>query len=354
VMMIIGALLGPLVGGQLAQRGAAAVLSLGAAAMAAGDAMLATAQGLAGYLGAWVVFGLAGSMMLQVPAYTAVVERHGQGARKTIGLLMVFTGLSTTLSWPLMAMLNAELGWRAVLLGSAGFHVLVSLPLLAWALPARPAQAAAGEVAAQAARPLDLTARERRLAFGLIALSTSLFAFVTFGLSPQLIALMSASGGGAAALALASAKGFLGITARLGDMIAGRRFSPPAVAMLAGTLFVAGFPLLLLGQGQPVMLAGFIACYAMGAGLLTVVRSVLPLTFFSLDEFGRQSGRLALPQNAAIAFAPIIFATLIDRSGALPAAWLSLLIALAALTSMGALLSLEKRARRRAALELVP
>lgn len=61
---------------------------------AAGFGLLASAGGVVSYLLGWAVMGLAGTCGLTTAAHTAVVERVGAESRRSLTLLMVFTGLS--------------------------------------------------------------------------------------------------------------------------------------------------------------------------------------------------------------------------------------------------------------------
>jgi predicted MFS family arabinose efflux permease len=49
--------------------------------------------------------------------------------------------------------------------------------------------------------------------------------------------------------------------------------------------------------------------------VLTVSRAVLPLAVFSPEQYGLQAARISLPQNLAIAVAPVIFTLALDRGG---------------------------------------
>jgi predicted MFS family arabinose efflux permease len=60
---------------------------------------------------------------------------------------------------------------------------------------------------------------------------------------------------------------------------------------------------------------GFIIFFGFGAGVLTVSRAVLPLAVFSPEQYGLQAARISLPQNLAIAVAPVIFTLALDRGG---------------------------------------
>ncbi|MDE1186269.1 MAG: MFS transporter [Pantoea sp.] len=225
VMMLITGLVSPAIGRALARHGAARVLTASSITFAIGLLLLAAASGLVLYTLAWLVMGLAGAMGLSAPAYAAVVEREGLNGKRIITIMMLFTGLSTTLAWPILTLLDAYFGWRATFLICAGLHLFVSLPLYLFALP-KPIAAAKGDAGHHAA-PIPLSAAGRRKAFVLIAAATTISTFVTFGLSPSMLEIFRQYGASPAlALQLGSARGVIGISARLMDMLLGRRGNP--------------------------------------------------------------------------------------------------------------------------------
>ncbi|THV18071.1 MFS transporter [Peteryoungia ipomoeae] len=315
VMMLVMAALGPTTGKLIARLGAARVLALGSLTMASGLCVLAAAQGIVTYGLAWLIFGLGGSFALSVPALAAVVEREGREARRTIGILMVFTGLSSAVCWPLLALAGEAFGWRAALLFAALAHVVVCLPLHLSLLSLKIARSDA-EKAQDSVEPLSLSPRMGTLAFALIAIASSLASLMTFGLSPQLLHILELSGATPAlALQLGSLRAVFGIAARAVDLVAGRH-TTPVVTALAGTAMLTGSTLLLIfSSGTPSSLLLFTALYGFGSGVTTLARALLPLAFFSASRFAEQSARLALPQNLANAAAPILITAVIDRAG---------------------------------------
>ena len=75
---------------------------------------------------------------------------------------------------------------------------------------------------------------------------------------------------------------------------------------------------------------------------MAVARAVLPLAVFSPAQFGMQSARISLPQNFAIAAAPVAFAALMDGAGVTAA--LALAATLSAIVIV-LLVQLQKLAR---------
>ncbi len=103
-MMIVMALASPRTGRLLVTLGAARVMAMGSVLMASGLTVLSLSQGAVSYFAAWLIIGLGGACALSVSANTAVVEREGAAAKRTIGTLMIFTGLSSALFWPLLSL----------------------------------------------------------------------------------------------------------------------------------------------------------------------------------------------------------------------------------------------------------
>jgi MFS family permease len=315
VMLLIMGFAGPLSGRLLEKHGAAKVMGCGSVVFAIGLAALSQAHGPVLYFISWFILGTAGTLTLSVAAYSAVVEREGANAKRVIGVLMIFTGLSTTLCWPLASWLNGMMGWRDTVLIGAGVHLLVLTPLHLFGLPAIKARSQADKANADRA-PMILTETQQKLAmiaFAIIALG---FSGLTFGISSSLIAMLQQAGATPLlALQLASFRSVLGISARATDTLAGKRASPMLSGLIATALIIIGFLALALGNGSTVMLGLFIGAYGMGSGLSVIARTVLPLSFFSASQFAGISAKLALPGNISNALSPVIIAALFDRGG---------------------------------------
>jgi predicted MFS family arabinose efflux permease len=299
------------------------------------------------YLLAWIVIGLGGALGLSAPAYTAVVEREGPDAKRIIAILMLFTGLSVTIFWPLLALFNDLVGWRLTFAACAALQLFVCVPLYLFALPKPLAVTAEGQTQAQRP-PVPLSEPERRQAFLLVACAVTISSFVTFGLAPALLELLQQAGATPElALQLAAARGVFGISARFVDMLLGKRGSPLLTASAGCLLILGGLALLLAMPGSTAGLWVFMLLYGFGSGIFAVARAVLPLALFSPREFGLQSARLSLPQNLANAAAPVIFTALLDRLGYQAATVFAGGLACVALLSIVLLVRLVRQAHAR-------
>ena len=309
-MMLVGGIAGPWTGRLLDRHGAARVLAAGAAMMAAGLSLMSVAEGAVRYFTAWVIMGIGGAFGRSVPCNTAVVEREGSGARRLIGVLMIFTGLSAAVAWPLWSLLEQAIGWRSAMLVAVAAQVALC-PLYLFALPARKA-VTLESTAAAAVEPLALTRRQSRRAFFLLALVTIVFSLVTTGLAPSLIALLQMAG---ASPVLALQLGSLGISARLVDLAAGRFATPVVSGVVAATLLVGSPLILLFADGRSSLLFLFIACYGFGSGISALTRALLPLSYFSASRYAQASATLSLPSNVAMAAGPLLVTLALDHGG---------------------------------------
>src|SRR4029077_19233447 len=105
---------------------------------------------------AWAILGTAGSACLSTASYILLNELAGRDARRSIGALMLMTGLSSTIFWPITALLSAEAGWRVTCLVYAAVMGLVCVPLYIFAWPRRtraPAPTAGSAAAGRAVNP---------------------------------------------------------------------------------------------------------------------------------------------------------------------------------------------------------
>jgi predicted MFS family arabinose efflux permease len=318
IMMIVSALSGPTAGRWLARYGAARVLAASSVTLAGGLLLLSMAQGIVVYAIAWTLFGIGGALGLTAPAYTAVVEREGDNSKRVIAILMLFTGLSGAIFWPILSLLNAHLGWRSTFLLCAALHVCICLPLHLFCLP-HPIDTG-HDHAEKPAAPPPLPLADRRKAFILIATATTISTFVTFGLPPSLLEIFRQYGASPAlALQIASARGVVGMSARLLDMVLGKRGNPVISAIVGVGLMVLSFGLMIVLPPSTSLLVIFMLLCGFGSGVMAVARALLPLALFSPQDYGLHSSRLLLPQNLANAVAPVVFTAILDRTSAVSA-----------------------------------
>ncbi|MDQ0133314.1 putative MFS family arabinose efflux permease [Neorhizobium galegae] len=346
IMMLVSALAGPAAGRLLGRHGAAKVMAGASVIFAIGLLLLASAHEILVYGLAWIIIGIGGALGLSAPAYTAVVEREGLDGKRIIAILMLFTGLSATIFWPVLALMNDLVGWRMTFVLSAMLQLSVCLPLYLFGLP-KPVDRNEQTQATDRV-PVDFTPPERRRAFFLVAAATAISSFISFGLSPSLLALLQQAGASPAfALQLGSARGVIGVSARFVDMVLGRRGNALLTSLVGTGLVLFSFLLAATATSSVPVLVIFMLLYGFGTGVLAVARALLPLSLFSPREFGLQSARLSLPQNLANAAAPVIFTAILDRAGATAALVTGAVLSAISLVFVLMLVGLVRRANAR-------
>lgn len=344
IMFVVGALLAPHMGRIVDRKGARTLMAVGSMVAAFGLTALSFTRGPYTYIGAWLLLGIAGVMMMGTISSIALAQIAGDRARRALAFLTTVGGLASTVFWPLGGALDATLGWRTTVLLYAGLHLLICLPIHLLVLPAaappRPPPAPPrGPSDAPPPRPM-----RRPMVFTLLAIGLSTGGIVYTGMTLYLIEILRELGHSpATAVILASFMGPIQIGVRLIEIALANRLS----TMNAAIIGAAALPIaLLVGlAGSSTVAAGFavVALYAIANGLKAVVRATLPLALFERSEYGRTMGWLAVPLNVVTAIAPVVFATLMERGGVA----VTLLASLVAATlSLGTIIALSRLARR--------
>ena len=299
--------------------GARAVMSAGTVLVSAGLLVLSAVRTEAAYLGVWVFIGLGMRLCLYDAAFAALVQAVPTRARQAISYLTLFGAFASSIFWVLGHFLNEALGWRQTLMLFAAINLCVCLPLnwfgLARREKARAASAAAGAVPA-ARDGAPLAGRMRSVAIGLFALVMSLNGFVFGVVTVQLVPLLEAAGlATAAAVWVASMKGFAQFAGRLVEIFFGRNLRAITVARISIGVLPVSFLLLLLAGGNFQAILAFTLLMGASQGVITIVRGAVPLALFGVTGYGTVLGLIATPILIVNAASPTLFALILDRWG---------------------------------------
>jgi predicted MFS family arabinose efflux permease len=343
VMYIVGGLAAPWVGPLVDAQGARRMLVLGSAMAAAALVGMAFAGTTLAWILCWTVIGAMMPMALANTAVVAIAQRAaalGRNARRPIGALTLFTGLSISVAFPMGSAFEARLGWRDTCLAFAAINLLVCLPLHLTVPRGVPVARA---TPAETGPPRVPPAREPWV-MALLALAFTLNGFCTVALELHLLTLLGAAGAThAGAVALAALSGPVRVAARLLDMALARRVSALLMGISATALMPAA--MLCLMAGGTVGAGAFILLWSVSMGVSTVARAAVPLDLFGAQGFATRLGRLTLPINLGQAFGPVIFAFLLGRHGVPSAAWLALGMSCLALLALAVVAVLVRRPR---------
>lgn len=317
ILLVTGALVAPAIGRHLDRHGTRRAMCVGALVCALGLGLLAAAQGPVSYLATWLVIGIGHALTLANVGNVTVAQLMGPKTRRVIGVMMLVTGLASSVFWPLAAAFCAAFGWRAALLIFAAMQIVIVLPIHL-AIPRGIAHAPSGGPAVVTPSQDEgrVPPQQRRPIFWLLAFAFSASGLVSWGLPLHLIGLLQSGGlDSAMAVTIASIGGLATLVARLIDVLAGERFAVERVALVGLVLGPLSCLFLALVPGTPLSAIGFVLAFNAAMGVIAVARATLPLSLFGRAGFGVMLGRLAVPQNLTFAAAPLLFAVMIERLG---------------------------------------
>lgn len=276
----------------------------------AGAALLACwsqVESLGALYAVWFGLGLAHAAALWGSAMAVMMAAAREPVRAITGLTFI-TGFTGTVFLPLISLLIEGLGWRGALLGLAVLQALPT-PIALWGLPrvqggrARPA-------------PVKLGPVLRRPAFIGLAVCLAAHAFIGVGLGAHLILLLRERGIAEGwVIALVALHGPFQVAARAVLFALGARVRVVSVGVFAAALLPLGLTWLWLGGDQPWWLLGFVLCWAMADGLMTIVRAAAPAELLGREGYGAITGALSASAVLPRALAPWALALVWQWSG---------------------------------------
>ena len=318
------------------------ILALGTLLTSGGLLFLSNVDDQKSYLLAWVILGIGMRLSLYDAAFAALVQVVPTRGRLAISYLTLFGAFASTVFWVVGHYLNEGLGWRATLSLFALINLVICLPLnwIGLARTERPEHEVRDHSSHPDASRAPLAGNARRIGMALFALVMSLNGFVFGVVSVQLVQLLEAAGlATAAAVWVASMKGFAQFGGRVVELVFGRRLHAITVARIAIGILPFAFALLLAAPGYLPAVIGFTILMGASQGVITIVRGAVPLALFGSAGYGAVLGLLATPILIVNAGSPTVFALVIDRWD-WPTAQLVLLA-----TSMASWIAIESMAR---------
>jgi hypothetical protein len=300
------------------RHGARAVMTVGTVMMSAGLYALSRVTSEGAYLAVWAFLGLGMRLSLYDAAFAALVQVVPSRGRLAISYLTLFGAFASTVFWVLGHYFNEAGGWRQTLVLFAAINLAVCLPLnwigLARNEAAGTVEEAATEGPARDGPPLE--GSQRAVAMALFALVMSLNSFVFGVVSVQLVPLLEAVGlATAAAVWVASMKGFAQFGGRVVEIVFGRNLHAMTVGRIAIGILPISFVLLLASGGNVAVIVAFTLLMGASQGVITIVRGAVPLALFGQAGYGAVLGLLATPVLLVNAASPTLFALIVERWG---------------------------------------
>jgi predicted MFS family arabinose efflux permease len=284
------------------------VLAASNVVIATGLVALAMAKSQAALWIAWLILGLGMGIGLYDTAFAALGRIYGLEARSAITGITLIAGFASTVGWPLTAWGASELGWRGTCLAWAAAHIVLGLPLNLF-LP-------------KSSKPVVLTddtekpniAFDRRMIVLGFAFAASWMVVSAMGVHlPRL--LVAAGATSIQAVAAGALIGPAQVGARVLEASLLKRFHPMISARISVALHPIGAGVLAL-FGAGAASSAFAVLHGSGSGILTIARGTVPLAMFGPENYGYRLGLLGAPARIAMAAAPVVFGSLIERYGA--------------------------------------
>jgi len=319
VALLTMGLVSSTVGRMIDRHGGRAVMTLGTVLVSAGLFALSQVGGHAGYLAVWAFLGLGMRLCLYDAAFAALVQVAPSRGRTAISYLTLFGAFASSVFWVVGHALSEQVGWRQTLVLFAAINLIVCLPLHWFGLARRESEEHAAAATAPGRESPDgppLEGRVRSLAIALFALIMSLNAYVFGVISVQLVPLLEAAGlATAAAVWVASLKGFAQFGGRVVEIAFGRRVRAITVGRIAVGILPPSFLLLLAGAGGLQLAITFTLFMGASQGVISIVRGAVPLALFGPKGYGSVLGVIATPVLIVNAAAPTVFTWIVDRWG---------------------------------------
>ena len=306
------------VGRAIDRHGGRRVMAVGTVVLSAGLVALSLVRSEGAYLAVWVFLGIGMRLSLYDAAFAALVQIVPSRGRRAISYLTLFGAFASTIFWVVGYFLNEALGWRSTVILFAIINLAVCLPLNWYGLARREtARAAADPAQPSAARERPpLEGRVRTIAMVLFALVMSLNAFVFGVIGVQLVPLLEAAGlASAAAVWVASLKGFAQFGGRVIEIVFARNLRAISVARIAIGVLPVAFAILLVAHGNLFAIVAFTLLMGASQGVITIVRGAVPLALFGTQGYGAVLGLIATPILLVNAFSPTLFAVIVDQVG---------------------------------------
>lgn len=307
-------LVSPVVGSMIDRFGGRIVMGTGATFIAVACSILAVAENLTVFYGAWLLMGVSMRACLYDAAFATLTRIYGPEARRPIAHITLFGGLASSCFWPIGHALAEQLGWRGALFVYSAF-ALSTVPMY-WALTRsryEPPRHVDGTHVPERATPEGW---KRKLAGALYALIFIMNSGLVNGVAAHMISMLTGIGLGAAvAVSVAAFVGVSQSAARLIQILFGRNMEPVHVAILATALIPLGLVIGLFGGTYFAIALVFCGCYGAGNGLTSIARGTLPLVLFSHKNFGATVGKLLAPSFFIAAGSPLLFASMMESYG---------------------------------------
>ena len=344
VSFLAGGLVAPIAGRLSDRHGAGPLMSGGSVVAAAALLISALAPGPVTYVAGLILLGIASSFVQYGLAFAALVQLAPREAQRSITILTLIAGFSSTLFWPLTAMLAEHLSWRTVYMLFAALNIIVCLPIHLWlarrtkptAVPSGTNENAVLQKPPERVAPVTgiVPPYLRRRAFGVVTLGLSLFSFVNSSMLIHMLRILDDLDVGAIGVWVSAFFGPAQVMSRFISMMLGRNARASTLALISGSLMPLALAILVIFAPSTPGAFVFALMFGMATGLNSIVQGTLPLMLFGPIGYGAILGKLNAARLVIAAAAPLLFALISDAAGVHTALIALLVCGLGSLLSM--------------------
>jgi MFS family permease len=291
--------------------GARVMMTLGSCAAVALMVAWARVESLPALYLLWAGLGVTMAAVLYEPAFAVLAKWFVRDRERAFTILTLAAGLASTIFNPISSMLAAMLGWRDAVLALAAFLGATTIPMHAFLLRGRPADA--GEPAREAAdresdgQPPDVSARAalRTATFWFLALAFLIQSFAHAGISLHSVPMLIEWGYQPTfAATVIGLVGAMQVVGRLVFAPVRTRLSSRTVVMLILACQSVAF-LVLWGVPGTLGLFAFVGLFGMSNGMATLVRASIVAELWGRTHYGAIAGALSVASTLARAVAPL-------------------------------------------------
>lgn len=319
VSLLAGAAAAPLAGRLIHRHGARLVMSCGTVLASVALVLFAKAGTLAMAGGAILLAEVVAVTVQYEATFIALARRHGMAAAPHITGVTLIAGFASTIFWPLIDSLLAVTDWRNVYLLLALLNLAINLPIHL-SIPATRVVPSESQPNTAARAPL-MTAgspdwRRAMVLIGIVFTSTGV---VMAAINSSVMVLLHDIGFDSRTAAWSVALiGPSQVFARATEFYVSRHLPATGVTVISTVLMAVGLGFLVMASSHPAvgLVMAFAVLYGSGQGLSSIVKGVLPLTYFGDQDYARIMGKLSGIRLAFAAMSPVAVIWVQEQSGA--------------------------------------
>ncbi len=304
--VLVGAAVSVPIGRWIDKHGGRGLMTLGSAVGAAAVLAWSQVRTIWQLYAVLVLIGLSSAAVLYDAAFAVLVKQVQPWARaRSILLVTIVAGLSSTIFQPLGGVLGERFGWRTALFVLGLIYGLLTVVPHLLVVPSGPGPRHAAE------RNVSVQTALRDTGFWLLATAFTVNAAGITVIVVHLVGYMLWLGHPiTVAATVAGLVGIMSVTGRVVSTGLASRFSTTAVVATIFAIQAIAIGLLpLAGDNLPTTIA-CILVFGLGLGVAHIARPALLAERYGAAEFGSITGAIALPSALAKAAAPIAVAAM--------------------------------------------